>query len=89
MQQQNGGDQYKAAMENAVETAKDQAFAQSAFAIAGGLLGNAAAIFFIPLLAVYAWNGMTPEGWVDWTYWPTVAGFVVFSFLINRMKVLR
>lgn len=87
--QQNGGDQHKAVIEEAVEAAKDQAFAQSALAVAGGLLGHAAAIFLIPLLAIYAWNGMTPEGWVDLTYWPTVAGFFVIRLLINWVKAPR
>ncbi len=73
---------YTGAMTKAIRAAKVAAAIQ---AIGGGI-GLAARIFALPFLAIYAWNGLTPEGWAHWEYWPAVAGFAVVNVLIASIR---
>lgn len=82
MTMRNGGDE----LLGMLETAKEKAALTAVTAAAGGILGFAIATFLVPFLAVYAWNGLTPEGWVDLSYLPTVAGMFVFHILIGWVR---
>ncbi len=82
----NGGDEYKAALEGAVNAAKQQVALESAGKALGGIIGFTFATFFLPLVAVYAWNGMTPNGWMEWSYLPTVAGLFFIRIMIHWVR---
>ncbi len=77
---------YVGAMAEAIRRAQAQTAGKTAAKFFSTLIGVAIAAFLIPLLAVYAWNGMTPEGWVDWPYLPTVAGLFVLRIVLNWAK---
>lgn len=88
MQFGNGGEEhdYKEALTSAINAAKAQAATEAVTKVLGAILGFAAATLFVPFLAVYAWNGLTPEGWADLSYLPAVAGFVVCRALLKWVK---
>lgn len=79
--QQNGGD-YKEAMTDAINAAKARAAVEAVAKVLGTFIGYAGSVFLIPFLVVYAWNGLTPEGWVDLSYLPAVAGLFAFRIMI-------
>ena len=74
------------AMTGAINAAKRQAVADTAGKVFGTLIGVAFATFVLPLVALYAWNGLTPDGWVDWSYLPTVAGLFFFRIMIHWVR---
>lgn len=74
------------AMTGAINAAKKQVALESAGKALGGIIGFGFATFAVPLIALYAWGGMTPEDWADLAYLPTVAGFFVFRILIHWMR---
>lgn len=88
MMQQNGGEEnnYKEAMTDAINAAKAQAATEAVGKALGGTIGFLAAVFLLPLVAVYAWNGLTPESFPDWQYLPAVAGFLVGRILLCWVK---
>ncbi len=79
-------DRFVGAMTGAINAAKTQAAVESMVKVIGTLIGLAAVTFLVPLLAVYAWNGLTPDGWVDWSYLPTVAGLFLFRVMIHWVR---
>lgn len=74
------------AMTDAINAAKAQTVANTATKVLGGTIGFLAATFLLPLLIVYAWNGLTPESFPDWQYLPAVAGFFVTRILLYWVK---
>jgi uncharacterized membrane protein YqaE (UPF0057 family) len=73
-------------MTGAINAAQRQVANETVGKVLGTIIGLAFATFFLPFVAVYAWNGMTPEGWVDLAYRPTVAGFFVFRVLLHWVR---
>lgn len=79
-------DAFVGAMTGAINAAQTQVATEAVGKAIGGFIGYVGAAFLLPLVAVYAWNGMTPEGWVDLSYLPTVAGFFVGRILLGWVK---
>lgn len=71
------------AMSGAIDAAKAQAATEKMLQVGGTIIGIALGALLVPFLVVYAWNGLTPEGWVEWSYLPTVAGLLAFRILRN------
>lgn len=74
------------AMSGAINAAKAQAATEATLKVFGTLIGFVFATFFLPLLVVYAWNGMTPDGWVALPYLPTVSALLFFRIMILWVK---
>jgi hypothetical protein len=77
---------YKEALTGAINAAQAQVAANAVTKVLGAITGFAAATFLIPFVAVYAWNGLTPEGFHDLSYLPTVAGFFVGRIVLKWVK---
>ncbi len=79
-------DRFVGAMTGAINAAKTQAAAEATGKVLSTLFGFAFATFVLPLVALYAWNGLTPDGWVEWSYLPTVAGLFFFRIMIHWVR---
>ena len=73
-------------MQEALGHAKDQVVADAAGKVFGVLTGFLFTTFFVPFVAVYAYNGMQPAVWPDISYLPTLAGFFVFRQIIHMLR---
>lgn len=71
------------AMSGAINAAKVQAASEVLTKVLNVAIGFTFATFFMPLVLVYAWNGLTPNGWVEWEYLPTVAALFFFRIMIH------
>ncbi len=67
-------------------TSDVQQFANSIAKMIGSVVGYGIALFIVPLLIVYAYNGLQPAVWPDISYLPTVAGLFSFRVLIHMTR---
>lgn len=89
MQMGNGngdGNDPRNIMHEALEAKKLEAFATSLGKFAGVITGFLFTLLVVPLLIVYAYNGLQPEVWANISYLPTVAGLFVFRILIHMIR---
>ncbi len=89
MKQSNGNGEEGAdgdAFSEAIKRATLQTFAERLGALAGTAIGFLFTVFLLPLIIVYAYNGMQPEVWADISYLPTVAGLFVFRALVHMLR---
>ncbi len=80
------GDSFEEKMEKALGTAKDQVVANAAGTVFGVFTGFLFTTFFVPFVAVYAYNGLQPAVWPDISYLPALAGFFVFRQVIQMVR---
>lgn len=78
--------EFTEAMTKVISAAQTAAQVERFYKVVGGGIGLAARVFGLPWLAIYAWNGLTPENWAHWEYLPTVAAFVVINVLISTIR---
>ena len=91
MQRGNGngngdGHAFHNPMQEALEKAQTVKFTDAAGRFIGTLIGTAFDLFLVPVVIVYAYNGLQPEIWADISYLPTVAGLFVFRILIRMIR---
>lgn len=80
------GESIEEQMKSTLGEAKDQAVAGAIGKVFGVLTGFAVTTFFVPFVAVYAYNGLQPAVWPDISYLPALAGFYVFRMIIHMMR---
>lgn len=80
------GEGFEEKMQSALGKAKDQVVADTVGKVFGVTTGFLFTTFFVPFVAVYAYNGMQPAVWSDISYLPTVAGFFVFRVVIHMVR---
>ena len=84
------GENIEDQMQSAMGEAKNQAVSDAAGKVLGKVFGVLTGFlfmtFFVPFVAVYAYNGMQPPVWPDVSYLPAVAGFFVFRHLIHMLR---
>lgn len=80
------GKEFRNAMQEAVEKAQAAELITKMMAFVGSGIGYAFALFVVPFLIVYAYNGLQPAVWPDISYLPTVVGLFVFRVLIHMLR---
>lgn len=83
MTMRNGGDEVRSALEGAVGAAKA---ADAVSKVLGVITGSLLALFFVPFVALYAWNGLTPDSFVNGSYLPLVAATFVFRVVLHWVR---
>ena len=91
MQMGNGegngaGNKFRDSRQDAIETAKLNAFGAAVGQFVGTLTGFAFTTFVMPFLIVYAYNGLQPAVWPDISYLPTMVGLFVFRNLVRMIR---
>lgn len=82
----NGGNEFREALEGAVNAAQKQAAVERTIGGGGTLFGFVLAAFLVPAIAMYAYNNLTPESFANWEYLPTVAAFFVVRILLGWVR---
>lgn len=80
------GEGFEEDAQSALDKTKEQAIADTVGKVFGVLTGFLFTTFFVPFVAVYAYNGLQPPVWPDISYLPAVAGFFVFRHLIHTLR---
>ncbi len=80
------GKSFEEKMNKALGQSKEQVVADAAGKVVGVFSGFLFTTFFVPFVAVYAYNGMQPAVWPDISYLPTLAGFFVFRQIIHMLR---
>lgn len=66
-----------------VATLLKQRAAKASSKAGSALVSGLITLFVLPFIALLAWNGLTPESFPDWNYWPTLAGLLVIRVVLS------
>ncbi len=83
-------EEFISAMTEAIEAAKRQVKRETALesvSKAGStFVSNLVTVFVLPVMTLFAWNGLTPESFPDWNYWPTLIGLLVVRVILSWVR---
>lgn len=80
------GESLEEQMRAALGQSKEKVVMDAMGKVFGAFTGFLSTTFFVPFVAVYAYNGLQPAVWPDISYLPAVAGFFVFRVVIHMVR---